>query len=94
MLLGLGSPRLEQRAGCEQGEILRIFDAAQMENWSVITMADEKTDFQKFDRPFSFRVPHDMHETYKRLSGFERKEIQFKMAKYLQKLLKESGSNE
>ena len=46
------------------------------------------TNYQKLDVPLSFRIPHDMHQKYKSLSGFERKEIQYKLTKYLARLLK------
>lgn len=48
-----------------------------------------KIDFQKLDRPISFRVPHKIHSKYKSLSGFERKEIQYKMIIKLKKLLED-----
>lgn len=57
-------------------------------------MESEKRNFQKLDKPFSVRVPHALHESYKHLSGYERKEIQFKVVRYLKKLVKERGQNE
>jgi len=55
-------------------------------------MKNKQSGFQKLDRPFSVRVPHETHESYKGLSGFDRKEIQYKVVKYLKKLLKERGN--
>ena len=50
-----------------------------------------KPDFNKLDVPLSFRVPHSLHDKYKSLSGFEKKEIQFKLIKYLKQTMKVSG---
>jgi hypothetical protein len=44
-------------------------------------------DFNKLDKPLSFRVPHKLHDQYKSLSGYERKEIQFKFINWLKKQL-------
>jgi len=45
-------------------------------------------DFQKLDKPLSFRVPHETHIKYKSLSGFKRKEIQYKFNKWIERQLK------
>lgn len=48
----------------------------------------DKINYQKLDRPLSFRVPHKEHSKYKSLSSFERKEIQYKFNLWLRKQLK------
>jgi len=45
------------------------------------------TNFNKLDVPLSFRVPHKIHSKYKSLSGFKRKEIQYKFNIWLKKQL-------
>ncbi len=47
-----------------------------------------KTNFQKLDQPLGFRVPFDVHKGYKNLSGFQRKEIQYKFNLWIKKQLK------
>ena len=44
-------------------------------------------DFQRLDRPLSFRVPLSVHAKYKGLSGFERKEINIKFNKWIKREL-------
>ena len=51
-------------------------------------MNKEKQDFQKLDKPLSFRIPKETHNKYKGLSGFERKTIQYKLTKHLMRLIK------
>ena len=48
----------------------------------------KQQDFKKLDIPLSFRVPHKTHDKYKSLSGFERKEIQYKFNMWIIKQLK------
>lgn len=48
----------------------------------------DKQDYQKRDRPLSFRIPHKVHSTYKSLSGFGKKTIQYKLILWLEKQLK------
>jgi hypothetical protein len=45
------------------------------------------TNFQKLDRPLSFRVPHEIHKKYKNLSSYERKEIQIKFVRWLKRVV-------
>jgi len=45
-------------------------------------------DSQRLDRPLSFRVPLKVHNAYKNLSGFGRKEIQYKFNLWIKKQLK------
>jgi len=51
-------------------------------------MKKEKIDFQRLDRPLSFRVPKELHEKYKSLSGYKRKHIQYLFVRYVERLLK------
>lgn len=46
-------------------------------------------DFQRLDRPLSFRIPIKIHEKYKNLSGQGRKTIQYKFNIWLKKQLNE-----
>lgn len=48
------------------------------------------SDFNRVDRPLSFRVPLSVHKAYKNLSGFERKVIQYKFNRWLQKQIKKA----
>lgn len=42
----------------------------------------------RLDRPLSFRVPLEIHDKYKNLSGFERKEIMYKFNKWIRKQIR------
>jgi predicted DNA-binding protein len=44
--------------------------------------------FKNLDIPISFRVPHKIHKQYKKLSGHERKTIQYKFNMWIEKQLK------
>jgi len=48
-----------------------------------------KINYQRLDRPLSFRVPSDVHDKYKGLSGFGRKTIQYKFNMWIKKQLNE-----
>ncbi len=48
----------------------------------------EKINYQKLDVPISFRIPHELHKKYKNKTSFERKEIQYKFVKWLERVLK------
>ena len=48
----------------------------------------EIRDYQRLDKPFSVRVPKELHKKYKSLSGFERKQIQYKIVMSFKRLLK------
>lgn len=50
---------------------------------------NKKTNYQRLDRPLSFRVPLKVHNAYKGLSGFERKTIQYKFNLWISKQMKE-----
>ena len=45
--------------------------------------------FQRLDRPLSFRVSHEAHAKYKSLSGIGRKTIQYKFNIWLNKQLRD-----
>ena len=60
-----------------------------MEKEEIKSMLEmTKRNYNKYDVPLSFRVPHKLHSKYKSLSGFERKTIQYKFNVWLKKQLK------
>jgi predicted DNA-binding protein len=44
--------------------------------------------YQRLDKPLSFRVPLKVHNKYKSLSGFGRKTIQYKFNLWIEKQIK------
>lgn len=50
--------------------------------------------FNRLDRPLSFRVPHSIHSGYKLLSEFHRNEIQYKFCIWIKKQIQKAKNQE
>jgi len=46
-----------------------------------------QTNYKKLDCPFSIRIPHKSHKQYKALSGFGRKQVQYKIVLSLKRYI-------
>lgn len=92
---------MSKKSGCCNAEINyglgRIGDLIRCDKCGLVCTEVEtnhQKNHQKLDRPLSFRVPHKTHKQYKSLSGFERKEITYKLIKSLQRMVRERLKNE
>jgi len=74
---------IETSDGLTEIELLGCLEDTLGKNhaWSVEEVKNKmktKYNYQKTDKPLSFRVPLNIHKGYKELSSFGRKQVQYK----------------